>query len=140
MNKRILVIDAQGGGIGRQLVEGIKKADPEVEVWAVGANHSATLAMKKAGADETATGENAVVICSRKADVIAGPIGIVIADSMMGEITPKMAEAVGASDALRVLVPMNRCRTFIAGVQTTAVGDQVRDAVDKILKILKETE
>lgn len=140
MNKRVLVIDAQGGGIGRQLVAGIKKADSEVEVWAVGANHSATLAMKKAGADETATGENAVVICSRKADVIAGPIGIVIADSMMGEITPKMAEAVGASDALRVLVPMNRCRTFIAGVQTTAVGDQVRDAVDKILKILKETE
>ena len=140
MNKRILVIDAQGGGIGCQLVAGIKKAVPEVEVWAVGANHSATRAMKKAGADETATGENAVVICSRKADVIAGPIGIVIADSMMGEITPKMAEAVGASDALRVLVPMNRCRTFIAGVQTTAVGDQVRDAVDKILKILKETE
>ena len=139
-NAVILVVDAQGGGIGRQLVTGIKKAAPDAEIWAVGANHSAALAMKKAGADETATGENAVIVCSRKADIITGPIGIVLADSMMGEITPSMARAIGESEALRVLVPMNRCRTYIAGVQGGAVGDLVRDAVDKILKILDETE
>lgn len=139
MSKRVLVIDAQGGGIGRLLVAGIKKEIPDLEVWAVGANHSAALAMKKAGADETATGENAVIVCSRRVDIITGPIGIVIADSMMGEITPAIAEAIGASDAIRVLVPMNRCSTVIAGVQNSAIGEMVRDAVAKI-RIIAEGE
>ena len=139
MSKKVLVVDAQGGGIGRLLVTGLKKEMPDLEVWAVGANHTAALAMKKAGADETATGENAVIVCSRRADIITGPIGIVIADSMMGEITPAIAEAIGASDAMRVLVPMNRCRTIIAGVQNSALGEMVRDAIEKIQKIV-ETE
>lgn len=133
---RVLVVDAQGGGIGRQLVAGIKERSPQTEVWAIGANHSATLAMKKAGADETATGENAVVVCSKKVDIIAGPIGIVLADSMMGEITPKIAQAIGDSEALRVLVPMNRCRTYIAGVSNNNVGELVREALDRIVFIL----
>lgn len=133
---RVLVVDAQGGGIGRQLVAGIKERAPQTEVWAIGANHSATLAMKRAGADETATGENAVRVCSRKVDIIAGPIGIVLSDSMMGEITPGIAQAIGDSDALRVLVPMNRCRTYIAGVENSNVGVLVQDALEKIMTIL----
>ena len=87
----ILIVDAQGGGIGRQLIAEIKRTMPDSTVTAVGTNTAATAAMRKAGADEAATGENAVAVCSRKADVIIGPVGIVIADSMLGEVTPRMA-------------------------------------------------
>ena len=104
----ILVIDAQGGGIGRQLVLSIKQALPDAEILAVGTNAAATAAMLKAGASSAATGENAVVVCARKADMIIGPVGIVIADSMLGEITPKMALAVAQSRAKRVLILRHR--------------------------------
>ena len=90
----ILVIDAQGGGIGRQLVTAIREKMAEADITAVGTNTVATAAMLKAGADNAATGENAVVVNTRRADVIVGPIGIVIADAMFGEITPRMANAV----------------------------------------------
>ena len=105
----VLVIDGQGGGIGKLLVSGIKSEYPDFFVTAVGANSIATSAMLKAGADAAATGENAVCVGCRKADVIAGPVGIVIADALLGEITPKMAAAIGQSDAKRVLVPVNHC-------------------------------
>ena len=111
----LLIIDAQGGGLGRQLVAAVKKAVPELTVTAVGTNSAATGAMLKAGADQAATGENAVVVGCRRADIIAGPIGLLIADSMLGEITPAMAEAVGRSGAVRVLIPMNLCDTYVAG-------------------------
>ena len=91
----ILVIDAQGGGIGKQVVAAIKQNMPEMEITAVGTNSAATTAMLKAGADHAATGENAVIVGCRRADVIVGPVGIVIADSLYGEITPAMALAVG---------------------------------------------
>lgn len=94
---KILVIDAQGGGIGKQVVAAVKGKFPRAEVTAVGANSTATTAMLKAGADHGATGENAVVVCCRQADIIIGPIGIVIADALYGEITPVMARAVGQS-------------------------------------------
>ena len=97
----ILVIDGQGGGLGRQLVAAVKKAVPQAVVTAIGTNSAATSAMLKAGADRAATGENAVVVGCRRADVILGPIGIVMADALLGEITPAMAQAVAQSDARR---------------------------------------
>ena len=103
----ILVIDAQGGGIGKQIVSALKKRYPEQYITAVGTNSLATSAMLKAGADVAATGENPVIVCSRKADVIVGPVGIVIADALLGEITAAMATAVGRSQAKRILVPVN---------------------------------
>ena len=110
---QILVIDAQGGGIGKQIVAAIHKNIPNATVTAVGTNTAATTAMLKAGADHGATGENAVIVGARKADVIIGPIGIVIADSLFGEITPAMAIAVGKSDAKRILIPVNHCDNIV---------------------------
>ena len=98
----ILVIDAQGGGVGKQLVAALKKALPQAEVAAVGTNSAATAAMLRAGADHAATGENAVKVGCRRADLIIGPVGIAIADSLWGEITPAMALAVGQSAARRL--------------------------------------
>ena len=106
---KVLIIDGQGGGLGRQLVAAVKERFPEIEVLAVGANSTATGAMLRAGADQAATGENAVLVASRRADVIMGPIGIVIADAMLGEITPVMAAAAGQSEAKRILLPVGQC-------------------------------
>lgn len=116
----ILIIDGQGGGLGRQLVEKcmVSKA-PEDTVIAVGTNAIATANMLKASPDEAATGENAIVVCARKADVICGPVGIVIADAMNGEVTPKAARAVGQSGARRILIPVNRCDTTIVGIRAS---------------------
>lgn len=133
---KILVIDAQGGGMGRQLVAAIKKELKDAEVTAVGTNSAATASMLKAGADHAATGENAVVVGARRADVIVGPIGIVIADSMYGEITPAMAVAVGQSNAKKLLIPLNHCDNIIVGVANTAMGVMV----DAVIAKLKETE
>lgn len=130
--KKVLVIDAQGGGIGKQLVMEIKKAGLNVEITAVGTNSIATEQMLKAGADHAATGENPVLVNSRYADVIIGPVGIVIADSMYGEITPKMACAVGQSSAARILIPMNHCENYIVGVPNTNVKLLIQEAVEKI--------
>lgn len=131
----ILVIDAQGGGIGRQLVSAIKQNMTDAVVTAVGTNSAATAAMLKAGADNAATGENAVVVGCRKADVIVGPIGIVIADALLGEITPKMAVAVGQSNAKRILIPINHCDNIVAGVSDLAVGRLIQCALDEIMKL-----
>ena len=125
----ILVIDAQGGGLGKQLVAGLKKAIPGAEITAVGTNTLATQAMLKAGADVAATGENAVVVGCRKADIIMGPVGIVIADSLYGEITAAMAVAVGSSRAVRILIPMNRCETLIAGCGAKGTGVLIEEAI-----------
>lgn len=128
----ILVVDAQGGGIGRQLVAAIKQNIPGAAVTAVGTNSAATSAMLKAGADRAATGENAVVVGARSADIIVGPVGIVIADSLLGEITPAMAVAIGQSRAKRILIPVNHCDNIIAGVPDLSVAALVQNAVDKI--------
>lgn len=128
----ILVIDAHGGGVGKALVGEIKKNIPSAVVTAVGTNSSATSAMMKAGADRGATGENAVVVCSRTADVIVGPIGIVIADSLLGEITPKMAVAVGQANAKRVLIPMRNCGNIVAGVGDFNLSSLIAEAVREI--------
>jgi hypothetical protein len=133
---KLLVIDAQGGGFGKQLVTAIKREFPDVEITAVGTNSVATGAMLKAGADHGATGENAVVVGARKADIIAGPIGIVIADSLYGEITPKMALAVAQSNTKRILIPFNHCDNIIVGVADLSVGKLIQSAVEEIRKTL----
>ena len=132
----ILVIDAQGGGFGKQLVAAIKREFPAAEITAVGTNSVATGAMLKAGADHAATGENPVIVGARKADIITGPIGIVIADSLYGEITPGIALAVAQSHAKRILIPFNHCDNIIAGVSDLSVGKLIQSAVEEIRKIL----
>lgn len=127
---QIMVIDGQGGGMGRQLVSEIKAALPGVTVRAVGTNTAATEAMRKAGADITATGENAVLVGARKAQVIVGPVGMVIADALHGEITPNMAQAVGQSDATRILIPVNQCENLIAGVENQSLGNLISSAIE----------
>ncbi len=131
----ILIIDAQGGGIGKQLVTAVKQAMPDASVTAVGTNFAATSAMLKAGADQAATGENAAVVACRKADVIVGPLGIAIADSMRGEITPGIAAAVGQSDATRILLPFYHCSTIIAGVPEQSVGSLIKHAVSALREL-----
>lgn len=128
----VLVIDAQGGGIGKQLVSSIRQTLPDVELIAVGTNTVATTAMIKAGASSAATGENAVIVACRKADVITGPAGIVIADAMLGEITPKMAVAVAGSKAKRVLIPVSHCDNLFVGVENVSTTELIRRAVAEI--------
>lgn len=132
----ILVIDSQGGGMGKQLVSAVKQQLAGAHVTAVGTNSTATAAMLRAGADAAATGENAVIVGCRKADVIVGPIGIVIADAMYGEVTPAMALAVGQSRAKRVLIPVNQCDNIIAGVTQQPLGNLVESAVAHIKSCL----
>ena len=134
----ILIIDAQGGGIGRQLVAAIRERLPEASLTAVGTNSAATSAMLKAGATQAATGENAVVVSSRRADVIIGPIGIVIADALLGEITPRMAQAVGQSDARRVLIPINLCSNLVVGVSEMSMSKLVQAAVDTVRRLTEK--
>lgn len=127
-----LIIDGQGGRIGKQLIAAIKKTYPNMTIYAVGTNSSATEAMLGAGADYAATGENAVRVCSRKADVIAGPVGIAIADSLLGEVTPAIALAVGSSVARKVYIPMNLCDHYIVGVADLPMSRLISLAVIKI--------
>ena len=137
---QILVVDGQGGGIGRQLVENIRKTFPTVSITAVGTNVFATQAMLKAGAAHAATGENAVIVGCRTADIIAGPVGIVIADSLWGEITPAMATAIGQSNAVRILLPMNQCNNLIAGMEDVSVGTLIQSSMAEIRRILEKNK
>lgn len=135
MAAKVLVIDGQGGGLGRQLVSALAAACPEAELTAVGTNSLAANAMLKAGASRAATGENAVVVNCRHADVIVGPIGIVIADALLGEITPAMAAAVCQSGARRVLVPINHCENYVVGVPDQPVSQLVATAAQKVKEL-----
>ena len=128
----ITVIDGHGGLLGAQLIKEILPQFPECDITAVGTNASATAAMIKAGAKNAATGENPVCVACRKTDVIIGPIGIVIADSLGGEITPRMALAVGRSDAVRILIPMNRCENLVAGVRNLSTTEMIEDVISKL--------
>ena len=128
----LLIIDAQGGGIGKQLAASVKKAAPELLVTAVGTNSLAASAMLKAGADRAATGENAVVVNCRTADAIVAPIGVVIADAMLGEITPAMALAAGQSPAKRILLPIAHCDNMVVGVRELGMGQLVQEAVERL--------
>lgn len=132
---KILLIDAQGGKMGRQLVERIKESFPKAIITAVGTNSIATAAMLKAEPDFAATGENSVVTACRKADVIIGPIAIVMANSLIGEITPAMAVAVGQSDAVKILIPVNKCGFFVAGIGTETMSELLDDVLLKLSAI-----
>ena len=132
---KILVIDGQGGGLGKQLVAALSAQCPQAQLTAVGTNSLAASAMRKAGAVRTATGENAVVVNCRHADIIVGPIGIVIADALLGEITPAMAAAICQADAKRVLIPVNHCENFVVGVPEGPVSQLVQTAAQKVKEL-----
>lgn len=130
---KILVIDGQGGRIGRGIIEQLVKGGFSGEITAVGTNSSATEAMIKAGAAEGATGENPVAVNAREADIITGPVGIIAANSLMGEVTPRMAYAVAESAAKKVLVPVNRCNIVMAGMEELSLNEYIARAADIII-------
>lgn len=133
----ILVVDGQGGGVGRLLVKTLKSNLPDSFVMAVGTNSAASQVMLKAGADAAATGENAVIVSARKADIIAGPVGIVVADSLYGEITPAMSLAIAQSCAKRVLLPFQHCDNIIVGVGDYNITNLIDMAVEEISGLVK---
>ena len=133
---KIVVIDGQGGRLGRLLVEGVKERLPQAQVYALGTNSIATAAMLKAGADFGATGENPVVRSTADADAVLGPVGIVVAHSILGEVTPAMAEAVGGCRAKKFLIPMNSCGVVVAGVREQPLPSYVAQALDQMMQEL----
>ena len=133
---KIIVMDGQGGKIGRTVIEQLKKRFPDQELLAIGTNSIATSSMLKAGASQGATGENPILVASRDADIIIGPIAIVMADSLLGEITPSMANAVSASRAYKILIPTNRCNHYIAGCQEVSLSDAIQAVCDEVGRIL----
>lgn len=135
---QILVIDGQGGGVGKQLVAAIKTQLPGVTVIAVGTNSIATKAMLKAGADDAATGENAAIAACQDTDIITGPIGITIAAAMRGEISPQLAKAIGQSRAKRLLVPLAHCSNIVAGISDLDLPKLTQCVVDEIKKALNK--
>ena len=138
---RIAVIDGQGGGMGRALVAGLREKLPAGHtILALGTNAMATTVMLKAGADQGATGENAIVHNARHADVIAGPIGIIAANALLGELTPRMAEAIGGSPALKVLLPMENCRIHVVGTVPRPWTQSVEQAVRHICALADSQE
>ncbi len=136
--KKVLIIDGQGGRIGKMIAERLQDLE-DVELTAVGTNSIATSAMLKAGVARGATGENPIVVLSADADIIVGPVGIVMADSMLGEITEKAAGAVSRSRAEKVLIPVAKCQTHIAGTKETSLSALIDDAVEKIARLIKNT-
>lgn len=127
---KVIVIDGQSGRMGGLFIERAKAAALPCEIVAVGTNAIATSAMLKAGADAGATGENPVLVACRTADVIVGPIGILAADSLLGEITPAMAAAVGQSAAKKLLLPVNQCRNIVVGTQALTLSKLMDEAVE----------
>lgn len=127
---KVVIIDGQGGRLGQLLCESIAKEHFNCELLAIGTNSIATSVMLKAGADQAATGENPVIVACRDADVIIGPIGIISADSLLGEITPAMAVAVGQSKAMKLLLPGRNCNNQVVGAKHSTMGDMVKATVE----------
>jgi hypothetical protein len=135
---KIVVIDGQGGRMGALLVSRLKAEAGQNELYAIGTNSIAASAMRKAGADYSATGENPVLVNCRDADIIVGPIGIIAADSLAGETTPAMAVAVGQSRAQKVLLPVNRCNHYIVGAHEMPVSGLIEEAIAYIVSTLQQ--
>lgn len=137
----IAVIDGMGGGLGAQVVTQLTaQLGEKAEVIALGTNALATNNMVRAGAARGATGENAVRVSLRKADIVVGPIGIVIPNAMMGEITPQIAELVASADAGKILIPVNQNHFSIVGLEAKPLVNQIREAVARVTEIVKEKE
>lgn len=131
MSMKIVVIDGQGGSIGRAIVEKLVARGFQDKIVCIGTNATATANMLKGGARQGATGENPVVVACRDASYILGPIGIVMADSMLGEITPEMARAVGSSNAHKLLIPVNKCVT-VSGVKPMSLNEYIEEVCAKL--------
>ena len=141
MKHTILVIDGQGGGIGSRIItelRAVMTGNSDWEIIALGTNAQATGAMLRAGADAGATGENPVAVNAPAADIIIGPVGIVMANSMLGEITPKMAEAAASSAAVKILIPFNRCPVIIAGAESGTLDSYIKKAAEHAGHIISE--
>lgn len=135
----IMVVDGQGGGIGKALIERLKNAvGAEHELIAVGTNAMATMGMMKGGAKNIATGENAVIYNAKRADIIVGSIGIISANAMLGELSPAMAAAIGESNAVKILIPLNRCGLRVAGVATDSLPAMMDDAVRMVVDYINK--
>ena len=135
---KVIVIDGQSGRIGQLFIERAVKAKLPCELIAVGTNAIATAAMMKSGASKGATGENPVIVTARTADIIVGPIGILAADSMLGEVTPLMAAAVAQSNATKLLLPVNMCNKIVIGTQSLSLSAILDEAVDTLSKLLNQ--
>ena len=136
--KRCLILDGQGGGIGVQLARLLAKDMPAGwELLAVGTNAAATGAMLKAGAAQGATGENALIYNAARADIILGPIGVILANGIMGEVSPAMAGAVSGSEAVKVLIPTTTCGVYVAGTEELRLEEYLRQAADRALAIMR---
>lgn len=136
--KKIVVIDGQGGKMGAALTAQLQSLSSQAQIIAVGTNSAATAAMLKAGATAGATGENPVVVNCKSADLICGPMGIITANALYGEITPKMAAAVSESSAQKLLIPVNRCSVTVVGVEELSLGDYVKLAAQKAKELLEK--
>lgn len=135
---KITIIDGQGGRMGKTVIEQLKRNHPGLELYAIGTNSIATAAMLKAGADHGATGENPCIVNARDSDIIIGPVGIVFADALLGEITPAIARAVGSSRAYKILIPVNRCNHYIVGCGEAGLGEYIRMVCEKVDALLQD--
>ena len=133
--KKVVIIDGRSGRTGQMFIERIRAAGLACEIIAIGTNAIATSAMLKAGAEVGATGENPVIVACQRADIIVGPIGILVADAMLGEITPEMAVAVGRSAAKKLLLPVNQCGNLVAGTQVMSLSKVMEEGVELLRSI-----
>ncbi len=134
---KVVIVDGQGGRMGRALVEQIIRQNIPCELIAIGTNSMATEAMLKGGASAAATGENPVLVNAKSADIIAGPMGIISANALLGEVTPAMALAISESPALKVLIPVNRCGIFAAGTEDKTPSQYIESAIAKIAEVCR---
>lgn len=134
---KIVVIDGQGGKMGRTVIEQLKSSYPDLEIYAIGTNSIATSAMLKAGANYGATGENPAIVNSQDADIIIGPVGIVMANSLLGEITPAIAAAIASCRAYKILIPVNRCNHLIVGCRNCSLTEYISMVCEEVGKEVK---
>ncbi|MDP4094457.1 MAG: DUF3842 family protein [Bacillota bacterium] len=136
---RVAVVDGQGGGIGKAIVEKMRRELPEdLEILALGTNAAATAIMLKAGANEGASGENAIVFNARRVDIITGTIGIIAANSMLGELTPLMAAAISDSSAKKILIPLNKCNIDIVGVKNEPLPHHIDSLITAVREMMQK--
>ncbi|MBQ9988843.1 MAG: DUF3842 family protein [Clostridia bacterium] len=124
------VVDGQGGGVGRAIITALRERLPEANIIALGTNAVATAAMLRAGANEGATGENAIVVTAPRCNLLLGPIGLVLANAMLGEVTPRIAEAIGSSTTMKILIPIQKANVRVAGLENASLPALISQAVE----------